>query len=425
MRRSANDPTRKSWITIPEGCDFPIQNLPFGVYSTVAQPRPRIGIALGEWIIDAYEMALSGLLDPVDFDMEVLNDTTLNRLAALGNDVASRLRERIADLFEDGCADIRDNAALRERALTRQSDATMHLPFFTHDYTDFYSSIEHATNVGIMFRGKENALMPNWKHIPIGYHGRASSIVISGTDVRRPLGQMLPPDATSPVFGPSKSLDFELEMAFVVGQGNPLGQPIPVGQAQDHIWGMMLFNDWSARDIQAWEYVPLGPFLGKNFGSSISPWVVTMEALEPFRVTGPVQDPSPLPYLQTSGANNYDIQLEVLLQPDGGEPFTISRSNYKYMYWNMQQQLAHHTINGCNMQTGDLCASGTISGPTPDSYGSMLELTWRGANPISLPDGSQRKFIQDGDSIIMRGHCERDGVRIGFGEVRGKVLPAL
>lgn len=425
MRRSANDPTRKSWITIPEGCDFPIQNLPFGVYSTVAQPRPRIGIALGEWIIDAHEMALSGLLDPVGFDMEVLSDSTLNRLAALGNDVASRLRDRIADLFEDGCADVRDNATLRERALTRQSDAAMHLPFFTHDYTDFYSSIEHATNVGIMFRGKDNALMPNWKHIPIGYHGRASSIVISGTDLHRPVGQMLPPDATMPVFGPSKSLDFELEMAFVVGKGNPLGHRIPVETADEHIWGMMLFNDWSARDIQAWEYVPLGPFLGKNFGSSVSPWVVTIAALEPFRVAGPVQDPSPLPYLQTSGENNIDIQLEVLLQPDGGESFTISRSNYKYMYWNMLQQLAHHTVNGCNMQTGDLCASGTISGPTPDSYGSMLELTWRGANPITLPDGSQRKFIQDGDSIIMRGHCEKDGVRIGFGEVRGKVMPAV
>jgi fumarylacetoacetase len=424
MMLESNDPTRKTWVAVPEGCDFPIQNLPFGIFKTADNPKPRIGIALGEMIIDVYVMAESGLLGHRGFDLEILNDTTLNRFASLGRVATRSLRERIANLFDIHCLDVQDNAVLRKLALVPQSQATMCLPFFTQDYTDFYSSIEHATNVGIMFRGKENALMPNWKHIPIGYHGRASSIVVSGTDIRRPKGQMLPPDATVPVFGPSKLLDFELEMAFVVGAGNEMGTSISVEQAEDHIFGMMLFNDWSARDIQAWEYVPLGPFLGKNFASSLSPWVVTMDALEPYRVVGPEQDPEPLPYLRNNGAANFDIALEVLLQPEGGSPETISRSNYKYMYWNMRQQLAHHTINGCNMQTGDICASGTISGPTPDSYGSMLELTWRGANPIALHDGNQRKFIQDGDTIIMRGHCEKDGLRIGFGEVTGKVLPA-
>lgn len=424
MMLESNDPARKTWVAVPEGSDFPIQNLPFGIFKTADNPKPRIGIALGEMIIDVYVMAESGLLGNRGFDLEILNDTTLNRFASLGRAATRSLRERIADLFDIQCLDVQDNEVLRKLALVPQAKATMCLPFFTHDYTDFYSSIEHATNVGIMFRGKDNALMPNWKHIPIGYHGRASSIVISGTEIRRPKGQMLPLDATVPVFGPSKLLDFELEMAFVVGVGNELGSSISVEQAEDHIFGMMLFNDWSARDIQAWEYVPLGPFLGKNFASSLSPWVVTMDALEPFRVAGPEQDPKPLPYLENNGAANFDIALEVLLQPEGGSAETISRSNYKYMYWNMRQQLAHHTINGCNMQPGDICASGTISGPTPDSYGSMLELTWRGANPIALHDGNQRKFIQDGDTIIMRGHCEKDGLRIGFGEVTGKVLPA-
>ncbi|MFM2377067.1 MAG: hypothetical protein RLZZ165_2164 [Bacteroidota bacterium] len=422
---ASNDPSRQSWVPVPEGSDFPLQNLPFGIFSTPGHPKPRIGVALGEMIIDVPVLVESGLLGKCGLDLGVLQDATLNRFAAMGRSAGRAVRERISELFEARHPDVRDDAALRGRCLLPQAGATLHLPFLTRDYTDFYSSIEHATNVGTMFRGQDNALMPNWKHLPVGYHGRASSIVVSGTPVRRPQGQMLPtPDATAPVFGPSKSLDFELEMAFVVGKGNALGTPIPADQAEDHIFGMLLFNDWSARDIQAWEYVPLGPFLGKNFASSVSPWVVTMDALEPFRVDGPAQDPRPLPYLQTQGPANFDIALEVLLQPENGDAHPVSRSNFKYMYWNMRQQLAHHTINGCNMQTGDLCASGTISGPRPDSYGSMLELTWRGTRPIVLPDGSERKFIQDGDTVILRGYCEKDGLRIGFGEVTGKVLPA-
>jgi fumarylacetoacetase len=300
----------------------------------------------------------------------------------------------------------------------------MLLPINIGDYTDFYSSREHAYNVGVMFRGPENALMPNWKHIPIGYHGRSSSIFISGTPVVRPKGQTRSDDSLPPVFGPSKQLDFELEMAFVVGTGNANGDSIPVEKAEDHIFGLMVFNDWSARDIQKWEYVPLGPFAGKNFSSTLSPWIVTLAALEPFRVEGPTQDFEPLPYLRQTGAHNFDIQLEVLIQPKGSNEKVVSRSNHKYLYWSMAQQLAHHTVNGCNMRPGDLCASGTISGPSEDSYGSMLELAWKGTKPLQMPDGSERKFILDGDTVIMRAKCEKDGLRIGFGEVRAEVLPA-
>jgi fumarylacetoacetase len=298
------------------------------------------------------------------------------------------------------------------------------LPIKVGDYTDFYSSIEHATNVGTMFRGKENALMPNWKHLPVGYHGRASSIIVSDTPIKRPKGQQTPGDSGIPNFGPSKLLDFELEMAFIVGKSTELGQTISTDEAEDYIFGMVLFNDWSARDIQKWEYVPLGPFLGKSFASTISPWVVTLDALEPFKVQGPKQDPEPLPYLQYKGRKNYDIDLEVLIQPENGESKTVCRSNTKYLYWNNAQQLAHHSINGCNFNVGDMCGSGTISGPTPDSFGSMLEISWRGTKPVPMPDGSERKFIQDGDTVIMRGWCEKDGVRIGFGEANGKILPA-
>ena len=293
------------------------------------------------------------------------------------------------------------------------------------NYTDFYSSIEHATNVGIMFRDPANALLPNWRWLPIGYHGRTSSIVASGTPIRRPSGQRKAPDETMPTFGPSRQLDFELEMAFVVGTGSGLGTPVNIDDAENHIFGLCLFNDWSARDLQSWEYVPLGPFLGKNFGSSVAPWVVTLDALEPFRVPGPVQEPAPLANLAQRGAHNFDVRLEVALAPAGGPETTISRSNFGLMYWSMAQQLAHHTSNGCNLEAGDLYASGTISGPTPDSLGSMLELAWRGTRPLPLADGSERKFLLDGDTVTMRGFAEKDGVRIGFGEVRGTVLPAL
>jgi fumarylacetoacetase len=300
----------------------------------------------------------------------------------------------------------------------------MMMPLHVQNYTDFYSSIEHATNVGKMFRDPANALLPNWKHLPVGYHGRASSIVVSGINFHRPKGQMKPADAEKPIFGASKQLDFELEMAFVLNKNTEIGESISTQEAEDAIFGMVIFNDWSARDIQSWEYVPLGPFLGKNFCSSISPWVVTLEALEPFRTASPKQEPEVLDYLKFEGDKNFDINLEVYLQPENGEENLICKSNYKYMYWNMTQQLAHHTINGCNVEVGDLYASGTISGSEPNSFGSMLELTWRGQNPLKLSDGTERKFIEDHDTIIMRGFSEKDGIRVGFGEVRGKVLPA-
>ncbi|MEX0361991.1 MAG: fumarylacetoacetase, partial [Allomuricauda sp.] len=305
-----------------------------------------------------------------------------------------------------------------------QSEAQMHMPVYIGDYTDFYSSIEHATNVGMMFRDPENALLPNWRHIPVGYHGRASSIILSGEPIHRPKGQVLPKDASTPVFQASARLDFELEMAFITGKNTTLGESVSTAEAEDYIFGMVLFNDWSARDIQKWEYVPLGPFLAKNFASSISPWIVTMEALEPFRVAGPVQEPKVQSYLEFDGNKNYDINLEVALQPEGVEEQTICNSNYKYMYWNMAQQLAHHTVNGCNINVGDLYGSGTISGKDEKSYGSMLELAWMGTKPLQMKDGTERKFIQDGDTVIMRGHAKKDGVRVGFGEVSTKVLPA-
>lgn len=300
----------------------------------------------------------------------------------------------------------------------------MHLPARIGDYTDFYSSVDHATNVGIMFRGKDNALMPNWKHLPVGYHGRASSIVVSGTPIKRPLGQTRPDDAQPPVFGPSKLMDFELEMAFFVGPSNQLGEPVAIENAQDHIFGMVLMNDWSARDIQKWEYVPLGPFLAKNLGTTISPWIVTMEALEPFKTANYQQDPQPMPYLRHSDPFSFAINLEVSIKPQGSTEAVVCRSNFKHMYWTMKQQLAHHTISGCNLQPGDLLASGTISGPEETSFGSMLELSWRGSRTIDLGGGVTRKFLQDNDEVVIRGHCEKSGLRIGFGECKGVLLPA-
>ncbi len=344
---------------------------------------------------------------------------------SMGKKFHKEIRKEITDILDENNSLLRDNKKLRSECLILQSDVTMCMPVEIGDYTDFYSSKDHATNVGIMFRGKENALMPNWLHLPVAYHGRASSVILSGTDIIRPKGQTKADDAESPSFGPSRLLDFELEMGFFIGAGNNLGEPISVKDASDHIFGMVLVNDWSARDIQKWEYVPLGPFLAKNFATSISPWVVTMEALEPFRLKNEPQDPAPLPYLKSSGENSYDIKLDVLLKiPSSESAEIISRSNFKFMYWDMCQQLAHHTITGCNMRTGDLLASGTISGPEKGTYGSLLELTWRGEEPIKLSDGSEIKFLRDGDELIIRGYCEKDGLRIGFGEVSGKILPA-
>ena len=418
-----NNPALQSWLDIPSDSDFSIHNLPFGIFKTSGN-KPRASVAIGDSIFDLAAANANGLLDEFSIPNQVVENQYLNDFIALGKKTTNGVRERVADLMTAGNVELQNNIELRQTVLVEQKEAEMLMPVMVRDYTDFYSSIEHATNVGTMFRGKDNALMPNWKHLPVGYHGRASSIIVSGTPIHRPKGQMRPNDEEPPIYGASKLMDFELEMAFVTGKSTNLGQSVSTADAEDYIFGMVLFNDWSARDIQKWEYVPLGPFLGKNFGSSISPWIVTLEALNHFRVDGPKQDPAVLPYQEYSGQNNYDINLQVQIQPEGGEAHTVCNSNFKYMYWNMCQQLAHQTVNGCNIGIGDMYASGTISGPTPDSYGSMLELSWRGSKPIQMPDGSERKFIKDNDTVIMKGWSEKDGVRVGFGEVSSKLLPA-
>lgn len=420
----ANDPTLQSWIEVPSNSDFPIQNLPFGVFKTQSS-TPRVGVAIGDQVLDLLMLNRLGFLADFKIDDSVFSNSYLNDFIALGKPFCSMFRQRISNLLNASNPELRDNKIARDKSLHALSNVQMQLPIKIGDYTDFYSSIDHATNVGTMFRDPANALLPNWKHLPVGYHGRASSIVVSGTDFYRPKGQTKPADSEMPVFGPSKSLDFELEVAFIIGKATQLGQSISTDQADDYIFGVTLFNDWSARDMQTWEYVPLGPFLAKNFASTLSPWVVTIEALEPFRTEGYEQEPKVLPYLQYKGNKNIDINLEVLLQPEKGDENLICKSNYKYMYWTMGQQLAHHTVNGCNVAIGDLMASGTISGPTPEAYGSMLELSWKGTKPLKLNDGTERKFINDNDTVILRGYCEKDGVRIGFGEAKGKVLPTL
>lgn len=409
----------RSFVDIPAGSDFPLENLPYGVFVPAGSDRPRPGTAIGDWVVDLSVLEEAGLLET-----DVFGGSTLNAFMASGRTVWKQVRARLQDLLSAENAELRDDDGLRSRAFHHRAHVRMTLPAAIGDYTDFYSSREHATNVGSMFRDPDNALLPNWLHLPVGYHGRASSVVVSGTDVRRPMGQTKPDDGP-PVFGPCRLLDFELELGFFTGPGNALGEPIPVSEAADHIFGFVLVNDWSARDIQKWEYVPLGPFLAKNFATSISPWIVTMDALEPFRCAGPAQDPEPLPYLRSQGPNAFDIHLSVGIQPDGASSEdVVCRSNFRYMYWNVCQQLAHHTVTGCNIRPGDLLASGTISGPDKGSYGSMLELSWRGQNPLPMSDGTQRKFLLDGDTVVMRGHCEKDGLRVGFGDVSGRVLPA-
>jgi fumarylacetoacetase len=412
----------KSWIGIPSDSYFTLENIPFGIFS--AEGPARAGIAIGNQVLDLVVLQESGLLDGLGLPEGIFDSPVLNDFMALGKKVWTPTRNRIIQLLSEDNDELRGNTALCERALFDQAEVIMHLPVQVGDYTDFYSSREHATNVGTMFRDPANALLPNWLHLPVGYHGRASSIVVSDTPFHRPKGQTMADDAATPSFGPTRLLDFELEMAFIIGQPNALGEPVSIENAEDHIFGMVLFNDWSARDIQKWEYVPLGPFLAKNFASHVSPWIVTMDALDPFRVESPKQEPEVLPYLRSSGPHNFDIALEVQIAPDGQAPHTVCRSNFKYMYWSMAQQLAHHTVNGCNMRVGDMCASGTISGPTPDSFGSMLEISWKGTKPVQMQDGTERTFIQDGDTVIMKGYCERNGVRIGFGKVSAKVLPA-
>ncbi|MCE2496329.1 MAG: fumarylacetoacetase [Flavobacteriales bacterium] len=423
MAISANDPNRQTWLSVPENSDFPIQNIPFGMFLRNDEALCA-GTRIGDTAINLGALQQLGYFSGIDLPEGIFLENSLNAYMDLGKVINRAVRDRIAEIFDSGNEALQSNEDHKSAVLVSVDEIEMVLPIEIGDYTDFYSSKEHATNVGTMFRDPDNALLPNWLHIPVGYHGRASSVVVSGTDVRRPLGQTILPDSDTPVFGPSRLLDFEMEMAFVTRTGKGLGEHISVEEAEDYIFGLALFNDWSARDIQKWEYVPLGPFLAKNFASSISPWIVTMDALEPFRTAGPAQDPEPLPYLKFSGDRSFDISLEVTIRPQAEKETTVCKTNFKHLYWNMAQQLAHHTVNGCNVRSGDLMASGTISGPTPDGYGSMLEITWRGTKPVKMSDGSERKFIQDGDTVIMRGHCERDGVRIGFGEVSGTVLHA-
>lgn len=422
MPITANNPQRISWLDVPKNSDFPIQNIPFGVFIT-KDDVVTIGTRIGDNAIDLGAMQQLGYFEGIELTDDMFMQDTLNDFISDGKKTWRLVRNRIADLFDINNETLKNNAKHRETIIFTLDEIEMQLPVLIGDYTDFYSSKEHATNVGKMFRDPENALLPNWLHIPVGYHGRSSTIVPSGIPVHRPMGQTLPNGETNPVFGPSKLVDFELEMAFITTDANIMGEPIPVNEAEDHIFGMVLFNDWSARDIQKWEYVPLGPFLAKNFASSISPWIVTLDALEPFRTQAPEQNPKPLPYLQQENSTTFDIHLQVSIEPENTAETVISNSNFKYMYWTMSQQLAHHTVNGCRINSGDMMGSGTISGPTEDSFGSMLELTWGGKNPIKLNDGTERKFINDYDTVIMRGYCENDQIRIGFGEVKSKLLP--
>lgn len=427
MSNPTTDPSLSSFLDVEPEHPFPIQNLPYGVFTPPNSTVPRVGVAIGDHVMDLAVLNEAGAFDvPEIRDTHPFSQNTLNAFMALSASAWTAVRREVQGLLRADTPDLRDNASLRERTLHPRSDVSLHVPVDIGDYTDFYSSKHHAKNVGTMFRGPENALKDNWVHLPVGYHGRASSIILSGQDVRRPCGQTRPDADEPPIYGPSQLLDFELETGFFVGDGNDLGSPIPIDEASDHIFGMVLVNDWSARDIQGWEYEPLGPFLGKSFATTISPWVVPMEALAPFRTASPPQNPEPLDYLQADGDAAYDITLEVALQtPSTTDPHTVCRTNFRHLYWTMRQQLTHHTVNGCNVRPGDLLASGTISGPTEDSYGSMLELSWRGEEPVSMPDGETRSFLEDGDHVVLSGYAQGDGYRIGFGTAEGTVLPAL
>ncbi len=415
----------KSFVEVGRESHFPIQNLPFGVFRPAAGRPARAGVALGEFVVDLSVLDEAGVLPPPVGGRRLFAQASLNALLAAGRPVWRATREALIGLLRHDEPRLRDDHGLREAAVVPRSQIEMLLPAEVGDYTDFYSSREHATNLGTMFRGAANALQPNWLHLPVGYHGRASSLVVSGTGVRRPWGQVCPDESLPPRLAPSRLMDFELEMGFLVGPGNRLGEPIAAADAAEHIFGFVLVNDWSARDIQKWEYVPLGPFLGKSFATSVSPWVVTLDALEPFRCAGPPQNPEPLPYLRAAGDWAFDVQLEVALQTANmPAPERIIASNFKYLYWNVCQQLAHHTVNGCNLRPGDLLASGTISGPQRGSRGCLLELTWRGQEPISLSTGERRTFLEDGDRVVMTGWAQGAGFRVGFGEVSGRLLPA-
>ena len=418
----ANDSSLKSWLEISRESDFPIQNLPFGIYSTKNKTK-RVGVAIGNQILDLSQLLKLGYLDSLSFCEHCFSNEYLNRMMGHGKLEIRELRNRISELLNVENPELSQNKEAIAKVLDLQIESEMHLPVKIGDYTDFYSSEQHAFNVGSMFRDPANALLPNWKHIPVAYHGRSSSIIPSGQDVIRPKGQQKLDDNENPIFGASKLLDFELEMGFITFQGKPLGNTISTEEADEYIFGMCLFNDWSARDIQKWEYVPLGPFLAKNFASSMSCWIVTLDALEPFRTAGPIQKPKVLPYLEYNGNKHLDIELTVAIQTENGSKKVVTNSNYKHMYWNMNQQLAHHTVNGCNVNCGDMLASGTISGPEVGSFGSMLEISWKGTKPVKMPDGSERKFVQDGDSVIFNGRAKNKNFNIGFGELISKVLP--
>ena len=422
---STIDKNLTSFIDIAADSDFSIHNLPYGIFSDTVDGKRRAGVAIGEQVLDLSVLEAEGLLSLEGGSY--FDQPTLNAFIDSGRDNWTNARTIIQTLLSNASDTLRDNTDLQKKALFKQADVTMHLPVQVPGFTDFYSSKEHATNVGTMFRDPSNALLPNWTEMPVGYNGRASTVIVSGTDVIRPSGQLKPNADERPIFSPCKRLDFELETAFVVGKGNNIGQPIAVDDAAEHIFGMVLLNDWSARDIQKWEYVPLGPFNAKTFASEVSPWIVTMDALAPFKTSCPTQEPKPLAYLNEKDSDNsFDITLSVELLPENADEATVvCETNFKYMYWSMAQQLTHHTITGCKVEVGDMMGSGTISGPTPDSYGSMLEIAWNATKPVTLKGGETRSFIEDGDTVIMKGYSEKDGIRVGFGEVRGKVLPAL
>lgn len=422
---STTDTALTSFIDIASDSDFSIHNLPYGIFSDTTDGKRRAGVAIGEQVLDLSVIEAEGLLNLEGGSY--FDQPTLNAFIDSGRNNWAQARHTIQSLLSSDNDTLRDNADLQKKALFKQTDVTMHLPVQVPGFTDFYSSKEHATNVGTMFRDPNNALLPNWTEMPVGYNGRASTVIVTGTDVVRPSGQLKPNADERPVFSACKRLDFELETAFVVGKGNNIGQPIAVDDAFAHIFGMVLLNDWSARDIQKWEYVPLGPFNAKTFASEVSPWIVTMDALAPFKTSCPTQEPKPLAYLNEKDTDNsFDINLSVELLPENAESATVvCETNFKYMYWSMAQQLTHHTITGCKVEVGDMMGSGTISGSTPDSYGSMLEIAWNATKPVTLKGGETRSFIEDGDTVIMKGYSEKNGIRVGFGEVRGKVLPAI
>ncbi len=418
-----NDISYSSWLTIPSDSDFPIQNLPYGIIKS--DKGIRAASRIGDYAIDLLEMFDKGYFSNfTGISRELFASDSLNNFISMGKEFWSAFRLALFELFEQSNPELRDNKIHRENIIIPLQNLSVLLPVKVGDYTDFYSSIEHATNVGTMFRDPDNALFPNWRHLPVGYHGRSSSIIVSGTPVYRPKGQIKPDNQENPIFSESRLLDFELEIAFITGKENELGDAVSVHEADEYVFGLVLFNDLSARDIQKWEYVPLGPFLSKSFGSVVSPWIVTMEALEPFKTKGPLQETQVLPYLKTTGDKNYDIQLDVYIQPENKEEHKVSSSNFKYMYWNINQQLAHQTINGCNVRVGDMYGSGTISGSTPDSYGSLLELSWQGKKPINFPDGTVRRFLENNDTVIFKGYAQKNGLRLGFGECVTKILPS-